>query len=155
MVKSFGISEEDTGYYAGLVASAMFLGRTLGCYFWGWLADKIGRRPVILISLILSIIGMGSFGLSVSLVMAIITRFVVGLTNGVIGCAKAIVSEVSDNTNQALAASVILTGWNMGLIVGPGIGGYLAEPAQKYSNVFPEGVYSYMDQKDFFPDITY
>ena len=33
--------------------------------------------------------------------------------------------------------------------------GYLAEPAQKYSNVFPEGVYSYMDQKDFFPDITY
>ena len=51
-------------------------------YFWGWLTDKIGRRPVILISLALTIIGMASFGLSVSLTMAIITRLFVGLTNG-------------------------------------------------------------------------
>ncbi|XP_020614457.1 probable peptide/nitrate transporter At3g43790 isoform X2 [Orbicella faveolata] len=148
MVKSFGISDEDTGYYAGVIASSMFLGRTLGCYFWGWLTDKIGRRPVILISLVLTIIGMASFGLSVSLTMAIITRFFVGLTNGVIGTAKAIVSEISDDTNQALAVSVILTAWNMGLIVGPGIGGYLAEPVQKYSSVFTEG--SFFDKFAFF-----
>ncbi|XP_022777719.1 protein ZINC INDUCED FACILITATOR-LIKE 1-like [Stylophora pistillata] len=28
MVKSFGISDEDTGYFAGLIASSMFIGRT-------------------------------------------------------------------------------------------------------------------------------
>ncbi|XP_078363022.1 uncharacterized protein LOC144647143 isoform X2 [Oculina patagonica] len=139
MVKSFGISDEDTGYYAGLVASSMFVGRAVGCYFWGWLTDKVGRKPIILACLAFSFVGMGSFGLSVSLNMAIATRFFVGISSGVVGTCKAIASEVSDDTNQALAMSVLLTAWNMGLIIGPAIGGYLAEPVQKYSNVFTEG----------------
>ncbi|XP_068680006.1 uncharacterized protein [Montipora foliosa] len=36
MIKSFGISVEDTGYYAGLVASSMFIGRTVS-----WLKSAI------------------------------------------------------------------------------------------------------------------
>ncbi|XP_068738627.1 uncharacterized protein [Montipora capricornis] len=74
MIKSFGISVEDTGYYAGLVASSMFIGRTVSCYFWGWLSDKIGRRPVMLVSLSFLLLGTLGFGLSLSLYAAIFTR---------------------------------------------------------------------------------
>ncbi|CAH3019912.1 unnamed protein product [Porites evermanni] len=148
MVKSFGISDEEAGYYAGLVASSMFIGRVATCYFWGWLADKIGRRPVLLLSLALLTASMVAFGLSTSLYMAIFTRFFAGISNGLIGTVKAIASEVCDNTNQAIGISVVITAWNMGLIVGPAVGGYLAEPAEKYPNVFPKG--SFFDQFAFF-----
>lgn len=148
MVKSFGISDEETGYYAGLVASAMFIGRTVACYFWGWLADKVGRRPVMLLSLVLLLASMFAFGLSSSLYMAIFTRLFAGISNGLVGTIKAVVSEVCDNTNQAIGMSVVLTAWNMGLIVGPALGGYLAEPAEKFSNVFSKG--SFFDRFAFF-----
>ncbi|XP_058966222.2 uncharacterized protein [Pocillopora verrucosa] len=136
MVKSFGISDEDTGYYAGVIASSMFIGRTAACYFWGLMTDRFGRRPVMMICLTMTLVGMVCFGLSVSLYMAFITRLFVGLSAGIVGTCKTIASEVSDNTNQAMAMSIILTSWNVGLIIGPAIGGYLAEPSQKYPSVF-------------------
>ena len=52
-------------------------------YFWGWLADKIGRRPVLLLSLALLTASMVAFGLSTSLYMAIFTRFFAGISNGI------------------------------------------------------------------------
>ena len=52
-------------------------------YFWGWLADKIGRRPVVLLSVALLNASMIAFGLSTSLYMAIFTRFFAGISNGI------------------------------------------------------------------------
>lgn len=149
MIKSFGISHEDTGYYAGLVASSMFIGRTVASYFWGWLADKFGRRPIVIVSLSLLLAGMLGFGLSLSLYTAIVTRFWCGLNSALVGTCKAIiiVSEASDDTNQAIGMSVILTAWNVGLIVGPAIGGFLAQPTEKYPNIFPKG--SFFDKFPF------
>ena len=42
LVKWFGKSEQETGYYAGIVASAVHLGRLLCSMLWGYLADVIG-----------------------------------------------------------------------------------------------------------------
>ena len=51
-------------------------------YFWGWLADKFGRRPIVVVSLSLLFAGMLGFGLSLSLYTAIVTRFWCGLNSG-------------------------------------------------------------------------
>ncbi|PFX20652.1 putative peptide/nitrate transporter [Stylophora pistillata] len=96
----------------------------------------------------MTLVGMVGFGLSVSLYMAIVTRLFVGLSAGIVGTCKTIASEASDNTNQALAMSVLLTSWNVGLIIGPAIGGYLAEPSLKYPTVFTQD--SLFDRFPFF-----
>ncbi|CAA7393009.1 unnamed protein product [Spirodela intermedia] len=44
--------------------------------------------------------------------------------------------EVSPTKYQASATSLVATAWGIGLIIGPAIGGYLAQPADKFPNVF-------------------
>ncbi|XP_031560833.1 probable peptide/nitrate transporter At3g43790 [Actinia tenebrosa] len=139
MVKHFGKTEEETGYYAGLIASAMFFGRFLASYFWGYLADKFGRRPILIISLFLLSVSMFAFGFSTSVVMAMLTRFGVGLSMGLIGIAKAIISELCDHTNQSLGMSTLTSAYSLGLVFGPALGGFLSEVGRKYPHQFPKG----------------
>ncbi|KAF5197663.1 zinc induced facilitator-like [Thalictrum thalictroides] len=42
-------SEEDIGYYAGFVGASFMFGRSLTSVLWGVIADRYGRKPVILI----------------------------------------------------------------------------------------------------------
>ena len=51
-------------------------------YFWGWLTDKIGRRPVLLISASLTYCATLAFGFSTNFYFAVVTRFLQGLFNG-------------------------------------------------------------------------
>ena len=51
-------------------------------YFWGTIADCQGRKPVILVSLVLMGLSSAMFGFSVHYAMAIVFRFLVGFTNG-------------------------------------------------------------------------
>nr|GMD42291.1 protein ZINC INDUCED FACILITATOR-LIKE 1 isoform X1 [Ipomoea batatas]GMD53275.1 protein ZINC INDUCED FACILITATOR-LIKE 1 isoform X1 [Ipomoea batatas] len=50
MIRDFQIAEteEDIGNYAGYVGSAFMLGRALTSVFWGRMADRFGRKPVII-----------------------------------------------------------------------------------------------------------
>ncbi|TVU27108.1 hypothetical protein EJB05_29688, partial [Eragrostis curvula] len=44
--------------------------------------------------------------------------------------------EVCQTQHQVLGLSVVNTAWGIGLIVGPALGGYLAQPAEKYPHIF-------------------
>ncbi|XP_064612549.1 uncharacterized protein LOC135476450 [Liolophura sinensis] len=144
MILSFGYAEEEKGYYAGIVASAMFAGRAFGSYFWGWLSDKKGRRPILIITIIGNGIFSLAFGFSRNLTQAIAFRFLTGLSNGSVGTAKTVLYEISDNSNQAVGMTTLSLAWGGGIILGPAIGGYFASPAKKYSSVFdPSGFFGH------------
>ncbi|KAH9525490.1 Protein ZINC INDUCED FACILITATOR 1 [Bulinus truncatus] len=112
---TLGYTETEKGTYAGIIASAVFAGRVVGSVFWGWLADRQGRKIVLLITISLN-----------------------GLFAGTVGTAKAILYDISDNSNQALSMSMLSISWGMGLIVGPAVGGLLASPVKKWPNAFDE-----------------
>ncbi|MCI18939.1 protein ZINC INDUCED FACILITATOR-LIKE 1-like, partial [Trifolium medium] len=67
------------------------------------------------------------FGLSTSFWMAIITRFLLGSLNGVLGPVKAYATELFREEHQAIGLSTVSAAWGIGLIIGPAIGGYLAQ----------------------------
>ncbi|GAB2277723.1 Protein ZINC INDUCED FACILITATOR-LIKE 1 [Dionaea muscipula] len=141
MIRDFHIAktEEDIGYYAGFVGSTFMLGRALTSFFWGVFADRYGRKPVIIVGTIAVVIFNTLFGLSVNFWMAISTRFLLGCLNGVLGPIKAYACEILPDEYQALALSTITTAWSIGLIIGPAVGGFLAQPAEKYPSVFSKG----------------
>ncbi|XP_050408117.1 uncharacterized protein LOC126823364 [Patella vulgata] len=140
MVLTFGYSEEEKGYYVGLIASSVFAGRIIGSYIWGYLSDVRGRRIVLLVCIFCNGSCCLAFGFSTNLALAIVFRFLAGLLNGIVGTAKAVLYEISDDTNQAIGMSTISLAWGSGLILGPTLGGWLASPAKKYPNLFdPDG----------------
>lgn len=69
-------------------------GRMVSSVYWGRVADRIGRKPVLLLGLTAVVITSLAFGLSVNLWMALITRFLLGFFNPIISVAKTLVSEV-------------------------------------------------------------
>ncbi|XP_027114248.1 protein ZINC INDUCED FACILITATOR-LIKE 1 isoform X1 [Coffea arabica] len=128
--------EEDINFYAGYVGASYMLGRTLTSMFWGVVADRYGRKPVIFIGIITVVVFNTIFGLSVNYWMAICTRFLLGALNGLLGPVKAYASEIFRHEYQAVALSSISTSWAIGLIIGPALGGFLAQPAEKYPAIF-------------------
>ncbi|XP_060218279.1 protein ZINC INDUCED FACILITATOR-LIKE 1-like isoform X1 [Lycium barbarum] len=138
MIKDFHIAkrEEDISTYAGYVGSAYMLGRALTSVFWGTVADRYGRRPVIIFGTFVVVVFSTLFGLSVNFWMAVITRFLLGFLNGLIGPVRAYASEIFREEYQALGMSTISSAWGIGLIIGPALGGFLAQPAEKYPAAF-------------------
>ncbi|XP_062196092.1 probable peptide/nitrate transporter At3g43790 isoform X2 [Phragmites australis] len=122
MIRDLHIAKQvqDIGFYAGFVGASYMFGRALSSTIWGMVADKYGRIPVLVITLISIIIFNTLFGLSSSYWMAITTRGMLGFLCGYLGPVKVSSSR------------------SIGLIVGPAIGGYFAQPADKYPGIFSE-----------------
>ncbi|KAF5447295.1 hypothetical protein F2P56_032857 [Juglans regia] len=125
MIRDFHIAkrEEDIGFYAGFVGSSFMVGRALTSVLWGVVADRYGRKPVILMGTFSVVIFNTLFGFSTSFWMALSMRFLLGCFNSLLGTIRAYASEVS-------------TSRGIGLIIGPAIGGFFAQPAEKYPEIF-------------------
>ncbi|KAG5252591.1 protein ZINC INDUCED FACILITATOR [Salix suchowensis] len=138
MIRDFHVAErdEDIGYYAGYVGSAFMFGRALTSVLWGMIADRYGRKPVIIFGTVSVVIFNTLFGLSTTFWMAISTRFLLGSLCGILGPMRAYASEVCRKEYQALGMSIISTSWGIGLVIGPALGGFLAQPAEKFPNIF-------------------
>ncbi|CAL5420504.1 unnamed protein product [Camellia sinensis] len=138
MIRDFHIAkrEEDIGYYAGYVGSSFMFGRALTSVLWGMVADRYGRKPVIMFGTISVVVFNTLFGLSTNFWMAVCTRFLLGSLCGILGPMRAYASEVCRKEYQALGMSIVSTSWGIGLVIGPALGGFLAQPAEKYPNIF-------------------
>ncbi|KAK5822903.1 major facilitator superfamily domain-containing protein, partial [Linnemannia elongata] len=138
MVTDFHITEneDEIGFFCGLIASSFFFAQFCTSIFWGYMSDRYGRRPILLLGLCGSSIACIFFGLSKSLAWAIISRSMCGLLNGNVGVAKSMLGEIADSSNQSQAFSLFGFAWGIGMIVGPFLGGYLANPAQTFPEIF-------------------
>ncbi|XP_068663237.1 probable peptide/nitrate transporter At3g43790 isoform X2 [Aristolochia californica] len=138
MVRDLRIAkrDEDIGYYAGYIGSSYMLGRALTSVLWGMVADRFGRKPVVLLGTLSVVVFNTLFGLSTSFWMAITTRFLLGSLSGILGPIRAYAAEVCRVEYQTLGVSIVSTAWGLGLIIGPALGGFLAQPAEKYPQIF-------------------
>ncbi|XP_054815016.1 protein ZINC INDUCED FACILITATOR 1-like isoform X2 [Prosopis cineraria] len=123
MVRDFGLAktEADISSYAGYLGSAYMLGRGLTSVLWGIFADRYGRKYAIVIGIFAVVVFNTLFGLSTSFWMAVSTRFLLGSLNGSLGPIK------------------VSASWGIALVFGPALGGYLAQPAEKFPHIFSKG----------------
>ena len=122
----------EIGLWVGLMMMSYSMAQFLFSPFWGSLSDRIGRRPVILAGLVGNTVFFTVFGLSNSLFMALVARFLAGAFNANIAVAKAYIGDVSDHTNLAKRMGLIGASFGIGFTFGPFIGGEFSNPADKW-----------------------
>ncbi|RKF23015.1 MFS transporter [Altericroceibacterium spongiae] len=112
----------------GFVLSMELIGMAVGSIFLGTVADKIGRRPTILLCLVAMAGGMGLVPLANSIPVLSVIRLLTGLgIGGMLACTNAMVAELSNRKNQALAVIIMAAGYPFGAIVGGSIASGLLE----------------------------
>jgi len=130
-------SAETISRQAGLIASSFALAQCLTGVWWGRLSDKMGRKPCILFGLAGTAISVIGFGFSENLAMALTFRILGGCLNGNVGVLRTMVAEVVVEKKYHSRAFLIMPMcFNIGIIVGPAIGGILADPASTYPGLF-------------------
>ncbi len=110
-----------------LLSAAYSLMQFLFSPFWGRLSDKIGRRPVILMSVAFSALGHLIFGLSSTIAMVFAARLLAGFGNANLGTAQAIISDSTSKENRAKGMGLIGAAFGLGFLFGPAIGGFAGQ----------------------------
>lgn len=126
MVASFGeIPAGEEGLYVGLLASAFALAQLTTNLLWGWLSDRVGRKPVMLLGTGLLMVCFVFFGFCRNYVQLLCVHVAMGLLNGNAAVVPTCLGEVTDRTNQSKAFTWLPVMYSLGSITGPALGGLL------------------------------
>ncbi|OAA54447.1 Major facilitator superfamily domain, general substrate transporter [Cordyceps fumosorosea ARSEF 2679] len=128
MIRSFGVAENDIASWAGLISGAFSLAQSLAAVPWSGAADRYGRKPILIIGLLSTMTCFVVWSLSKSLAMAITVRIIQGGSNGN--------KFVPEKKLQPRAFSIMPIVWSLGSVIGPAFGGFFAEPAKRFPDLF-------------------
>ena len=92
----------------------------------GQLSDRLGRRPMLLVSQTGTLIGFLIMAYAGNLWLLFLARAIDGATAGNLTIAQAYISDVTKPESRAKAFAVIGIAFGFGFLVGPAISGYLA-----------------------------
>ena len=106
----------------GLLFASFSLSQLIASPWLGHLSDRWGRRPVLIFSLIGTVVSFVMLALARSLPMLFAARIVDGLSGGNITTARAYIADITTEENRARAFGVLGAAFGLGFIVGPALG---------------------------------
>src|SRR5438067_6005586 len=115
-----------SGVTVGAIVSIYSIMQFFFAPVWGRLSDRIGRRPVMLISLTASCIGYFLFGIAHGLALLFASRVIAGIGGGNIGTAQAYIADTTTPEDRAKGMGLIGAAFGMGFILGPPLSGLLS-----------------------------
>lgn len=113
--------------WAGVAYGATFLLSAIVSPVWGRLADQYGRKPMLLRASLGMAIVMAVIGLVSNVYELVALRLIMGAVSGYISSAIALVAVQAPKEESGWALGTLSTGQVAGTLLGPLIGGFLAE----------------------------
>ncbi len=117
----FGASDVTIGF---LVSSFSFM-QLIFTPVWGRLSDRVGRRPILLLGLFLTVVSYVLFGMANTLELLFFSRLLGGIGGANISAAQAYISDVTTPRDRAKGMGLIGAAFGLGFVFGPFIGGML------------------------------
>lgn len=112
----------------GLLVGAFFIGRVLLQFPLGVLSDRIGRRWIIWASLLLFTVATSAYALTITITYMIGLRLLLGIASSAfVVTSQAFVNDLTPTRQRGLANGVMSSAINIGVIVGPVLGGTLSQ----------------------------
>jgi MFS family permease len=93
---------------------------------WGRLSDRLGRRPVLMVSMAAAALAYLWLGFASALWMVFAARALAGACAGNVAAANAYVADVTAPENRARGMGMIGAAFGLGFIIGPALGGVIA-----------------------------
>ncbi|PQO36433.1 MFS transporter [Blastopirellula marina] len=124
----FGVDEH--GVTLGLLMASFSAMQFLFAPFWGRLSDRIGRRPVIMIGLLGSVIFYAIFGIATvekCVWLLFVSRIGAGIAGATISTAQAYIADTTSLENRPKGMALIGMAFGLGFTFGPLVG-FLAVP---------------------------
>jgi MFS family permease len=120
-VLSFGSSD----FMIGVIVSANALSSMIFGPVWGRLSDKYGRKPILIISQIGTLVSFGILAMADSTMMLLFSRILDGMFGGQIPTINAVLSDISRPESRSEKMAYMGVAMLIGSVFGPMIGGYL------------------------------
>ncbi|KAH8699666.1 major facilitator superfamily domain-containing protein [Ilyonectria robusta] len=124
---------------AGILYASFTAAQFVTAMIWGRVADspRAGRKTVLLIGLFGTCVSCLGFGFSTTFWQALLFRIIGGVTNGNVGVMRTMISEIiREKKYQSRAFLLLPMTFNVGVIIGPILGGILSDPAGSYPDLF-------------------
>lgn len=106
----------------GLLFASYSLAQFLFSPVWGKVSDRVGRRPVMLVTIAGSAIGSLIVGLAGSLAMLFVGRIIDGMSGASVAVARATVADVATPAQRPRLMGLLGAAFGIGFVAGPAIG---------------------------------
>jgi MFS family permease len=117
-----GASEAATGWLSTGYSLMQFVFAPI----WGRLSDRVGRRPMLLLSIAMTAVAFLLYGLAASFTVLLVSRLFAGAATANIAIAQAYVADVTTPEGRAKGMGMIGAAFGLGFVFGPAVGGLLA-----------------------------
>lgn len=132
----FGASPQTIGWLLSIYSVMQFLFAP----FWGKLSDRVGRRPVLLWSVLGTAISYYIFAFSDSVEWLFISRVFAGITGANIGVAQAYISDVTPESERFKSFGMFGAMFGIGFAIGPLLGSLFATLPGAWGGNFGVGI---------------
>lgn len=115
---------------APLIFSAFSAAAVVGAPLWGWVSDKMGRKPVLLGSAFATLLSYIWLANATTLFDLYASRIFAGFMAGWFAAAAAYVADVTSRADRAKGMGLLGAAFGLGFTIGPGLGGWLVGGAE-------------------------
>ncbi len=112
-------------FQVGLIAMIYPIMNFLFAPLWGTLSDRYGRRPIMLVSILITAVAYFVFSQSTVLWILFISRMLSGIGSANISVAQAYISDVTSPEERTKSLGFLGAAFGIGFIMGPPLGGWL------------------------------
>jgi MFS family permease len=125
-VEQLGVTEPAAiVQWSGIAFGATFFATGITAPMWGWLADRFGRKPMLIRAAVGMTIVMSLIGVAHNVTQLVALRFIAGLIGGYASAATVMVGTMAPPDRAGWALGLLSTGALTGNLVGPMVGGLL------------------------------